>query len=744
MTSETATNKPLVLVDKKPVLVEGQLLVGRLPENDVVLDSDRVSRMHAKLAVDDDGWTVEDLGSLNGTYLNGELLEAGVLEAASDGDLVEIGGHHLILLRGHGADIQTRPGASVVEMRETERQIVIGRDDSCDLVIDADTVSRRHAEISWRNDEAHLRDLGSRNGTRVNGERVAAATLTAGDEIGIGRFRIIFDGESLVSAGAAEPLRLLADGAVVTVAGTTLLDDVSVALEPGTLTAIVGQSGAGKSTLLSVLSGQRPVDSGCVELNGEPIRNRRKDVGVVPQADLVHGDLTVYEALVDAAALRLPADLPFDAVEATAESTISELELDEHSDMRIAKLSGGQRKRVSVGVELTGGPGVLLLDEPTTGLDPGLENRTMQMLRQLTTADRTVAVVTHATRSLQLCDRLIVMGTGGTLCYEGEPEQALEFFSVSHYDEIYDALNTNRDWAASFRDTREHTQRATDASYSAPRRRRVNFREWRREFVIFVRRQIRLLVRDRRNLALIVCQAPLLAIITVLLFKNDLFGAAWRPGPAVQLLFLLVVIVMWLGAIGASRELVKERPIVSRERAAGVSAFPYLAAKVLIPTLVTVAQVVVLLVIVFAFKPLHVGSTGYINLFAVFVGVSFAAVTMGLAISALASSENQASSFIPLALIPQLLLGGAIISVGRMSGGMQLFSKLIAAQWGFRGTGSAADISQHVDRFPVYSRQANFGDDFFTLPIRDALLALAVISILQLIVVIVSSERAAA
>jgi ABC-type multidrug transport system ATPase subunit/pSer/pThr/pTyr-binding forkhead associated (FHA) protein len=742
MTSETAAAKPIVLVDKKPVIVDGAMLVGRLPENDVVLDSDRVSRVHAKLSLAERGWIVEDLDSLNGTYLNGNLLVSAEPTEASDGDLVEIGGHHLILLRGHGAAIQTRAGASVVGLREAERQIVIGRDDSCDLVIDADNVSRRHAEISWQGGEAQLRDLGSRNGTRVNGERVSAAPLTAGDEIGIGRFRVIFDGENLVSAGTAEPLRLLADRATVRIDSKTLLDGVSVALEPGTLTAIVGQSGAGKSTLLSVLSGQRQVDSGHVELNGEPVRNRRKDIGVVPQADLVHGDLTVYEALTDAAALRLPADLPFDDIRAAAEATSTELELDEHTSTRIARLSGGQRKRVSVGVELTGDPGVLLLDEPTTGLDPGLENRTMQLLRQLTTASRTVAVVTHATRSLELCDQLIVMGAGGRLCFKGTPEKALEFFSVSHFDEIYDALNTSRNWASAFADDQEQGSQPSLATHSAPRR-RIDFREWRRDFAVFVRRQLRLLVRDRRNLGLVICQAPLLAIITVLLFRNDVFGNDWRPAAAVQLLFLLVVIVIWLGAIGASRELVKERPIVSRERAAGVSSFPYLAAKVLIPTLVTIAQVIVLLSIVFAFKPLHAGSAAYLNVFVVFVAVSFSAVTMGLAISAIASSESQASSFIPLALIPQLLLGGAIISVGRMSGGMELFSKLIAAQWGFGGAGKATNISQHIDLFPAYNAQAKFGDGFFTLPIRDALVALALISVVQILVVVFFSERAA-
>ena len=737
-----ADELPHLLFEKRRIPIDGSLIVGRSPECDLVLESDRVSRRHARVAFEDGRWRVEDLDSLNGTKVNGTKLR-GQTAIVGSGDVVEVGSHHMILVGPRDSPGATRPGASVVGVSQVIQKLLVGRDPECDIVIASDLVSRRHAEIVWTSRGPEIRDLDSRNGTRVNGEPVAKQLLEPGDEIGIASFRVTFDGEQLISSGEPEPLNLTAEGISVEVDGTTILNDVSVSFEPGTLTAIVGPSGAGKSTLMKVLGGERDPSAGSVALNGEPVGVRRAEIGAVPQDDIVHPELTVEECLQDAARLRLPADTGEEELAAAAGQALEELELEERGELRAERLSGGQRKRLNMGVELVSGPGVLLLDEPTTGLDPGLETRMMELFQRLAEARRSVIVVTHATRSIELCDEVVVMGTGGRLCFAGSPQDALAFFGVEHYDEIYEALDGETDWPARFEDSRGEEGLGDLPSVRAVRRRhRASPKELARDFGVYLKRQAKVTVRDRRNLLLVTVQAPILAVIMILLFQGDVFSLASEPGPEVQLMFTMVITSLWLGAIGASREVVRERAIFARERATGVTVFPYLFAKIGFQWVLCALQVLVMLAIILAAKPLHEQPSSYLEFVAVFLMVALAAATLGLMISALASSENQATSIIPLVLIPQLLLGGAIIPVERMSAVMELVSRLAASQWGLRGAGSATSVQVHIDRFPAYAKQADFGAGFFGTSVSTAMLALGLISLAHVAITVVALRRA--
>lgn len=729
-----------LLFERQRIPVDGAIILGRAPECDLVLDSERVSRRHAEIAFEDGRWRVEDLDSLNGTKVNGTKLK-GQTAIVGSGDVVEVGPHHMILVGPRSSPGATRPGASVIGVSEVARKLLIGRDADCDIVIASDLVSRRHAEIVWTPNGPEIRDLDSRNGTRVNGEQITRQLLEAGDEIGIASFRVTFDGEQLVSSGEAEPLSLAAEGVTLELDGNRILDEVTVSFEPGTLTAIVGPSGAGKSTLMKVLGGELDPTAGAVTVNGDLVGTRRAEIGTVPQEDIVLPELTVSECLLDAARLRLPADTGEDELSEAVDETIAELELQQRRDLRSANLSGGQRKRLNMGVELVSGPGVLLLDEPTTGLDPGLEARMMQLFCGLAEPGRSVVVVTHATRSLELCDEVVIMGEGGELCFAGPPGEALAFFGVDHYDEIYEALAEEEDWAARFRDEAESDAPKTVSSGPVARQSRTRPSELARDFRVYLGRQAKVTVRDRRNLLLVTTQAPILALAIVLLFRGDVFSLGAEPGPEVQLLFTTVITALWLGAIGASREFVRERAIFARERATGVSILPYLAAKVGFQWLICIAQVLVMLAIILIAKPLHERPSSYLEFLAVFLVLALAAATLGLMISALATSENQATSIIPLVLIPQLLLGGAIIPVERMSSIMELISRLAAAQWGLRGAGSATSIQVHIDRFSTYASQADFGKSFFGISVSTAILALALISAAQIAVTVVALKR---
>src|SRR5215217_2474211 len=428
---------------KRVAVPSGGLTIGRRSDNDIAVVSDRVSHHHARIAADGGRWYVADLGSMNGTYLNGERLtsESRWLTA---GDTVTVGGEALRFVTGDethfGTPAPERSRSASVTF--TGAPLRIGRDPSNDVVLQDPNVSRFHAELALVGGAITVRDLGSSNGTRVDGMPVAGGNVTVptGAEIGIGPYRLLVDGARLLTRDDRGALRLDARDVSVVAAGRTILDRATLSVEPGHLVALIGESGSGKTTLLKALAGVAVPTSGTISVSGEPVEARGTDIGYVPQTDVVHGPLTVREALRYSARLRLPEDASAADVEAAVERVVAEVALDEHADTRIASLSGGQRKRAAVAVELLGNPSLLFLDEPTTGLDPELETRLMRLLRDLATRGRAVSVVTHATKNLALCDKVAVMGRGGHLAFFGTPAGALEFFGVASFDEIFRAL----------------------------------------------------------------------------------------------------------------------------------------------------------------------------------------------------------------------------------------------------------------------------------------------------------------
>ncbi|WP_374689274.1 FHA domain-containing protein [Promineifilum sp.] len=441
------------------VISRPTIAIGREPDNDLVLNSSVVSRHHAVLNFRDEAYRIRDLNSTNGTAVNGRPVTEAVLQ---DGDIIRIGdeqGNNVGLVF-HRQRPDAAPGTIHLgrsEMGQTP-VFVIGRDPSADLHLDHPTISRRHAEVrATPGGVALLHDLGSSNGTFLNGQLVAGfRPLAAGDVVQIGPYKLVYDATGFtqyapngnyridaynlvrrVTVGSG--LSRLAGGAATK---RVILQDVSLSVQPKEFVALVGGSGAGKSTLLNAMSGFAPAD-GRVLVNGDDLYESfaayRSILGYVPQDDIIHPQLPVRSALTYAARLRLP-DAGRPEIEQRVNKVLGEVEMSEHADKQVGRLSGGQRKRVSIASELLAEPGLFFLDEPTSGLDPGLEKKMMYTMRQLADAGRTVLLVTHATANIDQCTQVAFMADG-RLTYFGPPTEAQDFFDATDFADIYTRLS---------------------------------------------------------------------------------------------------------------------------------------------------------------------------------------------------------------------------------------------------------------------------------------------------------------
>lgn len=721
--------KSAVLVgDRRVELRRNGLSIGRDPSCDLQLVSGLVAPRHAKLELQAGSALITDLGSNTGIYVNGEHF-ARASRPLRSGDSIAIGDEILYFVTSGNAPL---PPVEIPlphsQLRMERPQLRLGRDVSNDIVLDHPQVSPLHAEIVSTLNGARIKDLSrGGNGLRVNGKLVSRTFLKTGDELAIGPFRLVFDGQLLQQRAVRGGMRLDAEAVQFRVGAKQILHPTSLSLLPGELVAVIGPSGAGKSTLLKSLCGVHRTSGGRVTVDGEPVRSRLADIGYVPQDEIVHPLLTVREALDYAAELRLPMDTIAANRGAAVERVLDEVGLVEHADTRIASLSGGQRKRAGVASELISQPGMLFLDEPTTGLDPGLEQRLMRLFRRLAEAGRATMLVTHATRSLRLCDKVVVMGEGGHLCFEGPPEQALTFFDVEHFDDLYAALEQQPagSWAQRFHATQSTEPDVVECAL--PHSARIPSRPIATQAAILIRRRLTLLMRDTRNLLILGLQVPIIGLLLALLFHRDVFvfGMPMTAGLSAQLLFLLVTVALWFGSLASAREIVKERAVMRREAAIGVRNPAYLLSKGVVLGALTGMQTLMLTVIVVILRPLHESGGAVLLFFAILLLVTWAGVGMALIVSVIVATEDQATSFVPLLLIPQLLFGGSVMPVHEMGFVLKVLSKVVIAQWAFAALGNGIHMNARIADDRPFAAVSRFGQGFFALPAAASIGALA-------------------
>lgn len=736
---------------------ESTLVLGRDRDCDVVVRDPKASSTHARVWPEAGRWLLVDLGSTNGTQLDGRSITTPT--PLVDGSTIAIGDTN-VAVRLHARTPAgpppprdpprrdprpprpqpPRPDPPTQQRRalhlQPGREIVVGRDPECDYPLQNPNVSWRHAALSISGSTITVRDLGSRNGTQVDGRYVRTAQVKAGAEVTIGPF----------------VLRLGADQVVVAPSSTTVLRatgvqflvdrnvaDLNLTIGGGELVAIIGESGAGKTTLLRTLTADVPPLSGRLVLGDGPIAERRWDIGYVPQHDITHPALTIVESLRCAARLRLPRDYGDRELDTRLDAVMAELAIGTHRDKRNDTLSGGQRKRVGVATELLGDPRLLVLDEPTTGLDPLWDARMMEVLRRRAVGARSVLFVTHTTKWLHNCDRLLVMARGGTLAFDGPPADAPRHFGVSDVDEIYEALERRH---------RQTPPSPVPAATPPPPRRRppTSTRTAFGALRALVARDVRLYLGDPRNAASRMLGAVAMAALLVAVFGRDVFEAGidpatrGRPGAggvtkSAQTIFAALFVVTMFATASAARDLVRERAVFERERALGVPVVAYALSKLVVLGAVAILEALVLVGTLVLAAPLHESAVVYAQAGLIVALTAAAGVTVGLLISAVARTEAQAATWLGFAFVPQLLLAGAIVPVKDL-GPVQWLAALAPIRWAYAGVGSAIDLNdragiglrRHVDR----GFREFYGRTFFDLP------PVAAAAILTVFVVVVS------
>jgi ABC-type multidrug transport system ATPase subunit len=476
-----------------------------------------------------------------------------------------------------------------------------------------------------------------------------------------------------------------------------LLDGVSVAVRPGQVLAVAGASGSGKTTLLRVLAHLlRPSAGEVATRPGRSDLAAGPPVAFVPQDDIVHRELTVRSTLDYAAALRLPASVPRAERRRLVSELIADLGLVGRGNVRVGALSGGQRKRVSIAVELLRRPDVLLLDEPTTGLDPPTAAGVMELLHRLAASGVAVVISTHREADIERCDRVVFLTPSGRLAYDGPVAGAMGATGARHIAEVYERLDDDRARTVQAPPEPPLALPAPGRRSVAPRRRRTGAP---RQAILLARRSAEVMVRNPLTLAVLLGSPLLVTAMMATLFRSGSFDEAGGAG-ALQLTFWLAFAGFFFGLTYGLLQVVVERPVLERERFAGVSIGAYVVSKVLVlaPLLTAVAAVLLVTLVTLDRLPPTSPST-LAALLATLVLESLSALALGLLASAAVRDAAQATLALPMLCFPQVLFAGAVVPVVAMTLPGEAISTVLANRWGFEALGRILDLDAHGTAF---------------------------------------------
>ncbi|MGB8510868.1 MAG: FHA domain-containing protein [Pyrinomonadaceae bacterium] len=767
---------------------------GRAAELDLVFDvaASFISRIHAEVRRTPDGYVLNDLNSFNGTLLNGQRITGPRL--LRDADAIQLGLRGP-LLRFHQADglhlappkplpaapdrrpdlsttvtrvrlpsqavpppdVSSREPISVIPF-DGKPSYVVGRVPESDVQLDGLQISKRHATLTVVGSQVSVEDNASTNGVYVNGRRLLARTTVGPrDLIQIGPFVLRADASRGIEVfDTRARLRVDSVGLTKVVSGghggeaIKLLDNISLTIQPNEFVGLLGPSGAGKSTFVDALNGMRPASAGQVLVNNLDLYQNlnwlKQSIGYVPQDDIIHRELTVYRTLYYVARLRLSEDVSVAEVDSIIAEVIDVTGLAERRHVPVAQLSGGQRKRVSVAVELLTKPSIIYLDEPTSGLDPATEEKIMMLFRQIADSGHTVMMTTHAMENVRLFDKIIVL-MQGKLVFYGTPSEALAYVKAASFKELYDKLEepvsqqlagqpwpatgatpdeqqahkrrlaqareqAAEEWKRRFEQTPQYEQNVRQPQSGLPQikpappppKRRTALRNGLSQLATLSQRYAEVLRRDRFNLFILFGQAPVIAFLTYL--------AVGANSPRDFLYFILSLVPIWFGISVAAREIIRERAVYNRERMVNLGILPYVGSKLVVLTFIVSLQCLLLfgtLKLFSYFGTLKLpGLYGGLPQLLVMTLTAMVGISLGLLVSACVKTSEMATSLVPLLLIPQILFCGL---TGVPDGVNKAVGALMPATWSFDEMKRLSNRQINVLRGKDEGAQAAFNNE---------------------------------
>jgi len=701
-------------------------VIGRDKAADIQVVGSKVSRTHIRLEFDGVNWKATDLDSSNGSFIEGKPFQqvaikdqVSIFLGGMDGEEIRLHPLEIVSTKGDTKKVaipkakadQTLVATSIADLDKSyidqasrirlQQRIRIGRDAANDWHIDDLVVSRFHAEIV-QNDQGgfDLVDLRSANGSFVNGVMIKRRELVIGDLISIGNVTRRFTSDGLDSPVGVEGVDIVAKDVSFSVGDRQLLNDINFHLGPRTLTAIVGPSGAGKSTMLNVITGRTTPSQGEIVIGGRNLHKEYGDlsqrIGLVPQADILHTRLTVKQALTYGAALRFPSETSAAEREERVLEVMEKLELTPRADLRIDKLSGGQRKRASIGLELLTKPSILVLDEPTSGLDPGLDAHVMETLRKLADDGQTVVLVTHSVDNLNFCDNVILLASGGRIAYAGPSSTVFTALGKSNWAEVFRLLSSPEALLLSSKKRSGVVSATTQIAQE-----KIKKQSWIKQLATLSARYVRVIASDKYYLGLLAA-IPILVGAICYATAGELGLGPGLPNKsgfllnpiARSTLMILILGTVFVGLSTAIQEIIKENPIRLREKSVGIRSGTYLMSKVLVLGVITTLQTIIFAAIVLFNRPLPQQgvffANAYLEILLIVSLLGLTSMCLGLVISALLSSTEQAMPILVGLTMGQVVLSGAL--PGKNEGIMALLAPLSPSYWTMNSLSSSINL----------------------------------------------------
>jgi ABC-type multidrug transport system ATPase subunit/predicted component of type VI protein secretion system len=742
-------------------ITKPQIWLGRDPSCDIVFEPDAVmvSRKHAQIIENNGNYLLNDNNSFNGTLVNDvrissqtpiyheDEIQLGMggpivrfnsptkvapkgasragQRAVATGQAGDISGFDIVdgsktmvanigsISQKMSLDTSVQPTLLMSITFGNKNELSIGRAENNDIRLDGLQISNQHARLLKSNTGISIEDLNSTNGVYVNGNRVSRQGIFPNDNILIGSFLIqldqagnfgIFDTRSktrIDSVNITKEVKNRSGGGMI-----KLLDSVSLSILPNEFVGLLGPSGAGKSTFMDALNGMRPASGGSVLINNldlyEHLDSLKQSIGYVPQDDIIHRELTVYRTLYYVAKLRLSGDVSKSEINQIVDEVMDVTGLSERRNVPVSQLSGGQRKRVSIAVELITKPSVIYLDEPTSGLDPATEEKIMKLFRQIAESGRTVILTTHAMENVKLFDKIVLL-MRGKLAFYGKPDEALKHLGAESFKELYDKLEdpiekrmgsggnihqvteqVAEEWKQKFIQTPQYKknvheplkQLGTLQSQGVQKKSRLGIFGSIRQFMTLSRRYWEVLFRDKLNLFILFAQAPIIAILV--------FFVMGENQPRDFAYFVLSLVAVWFGTSVSAREIIRERAVYNRERMVNLGLLPYVGSKIFILGIIVGVQCLMLfiplkLLDLIGLMPMPGELLGIPQLWVMLVTAGVG-IALGLLISSLVKTSEMATSLVPLILIPQILFSGL---VGVPTGINKVAGLIMPATWSF-------------------------------------------------------------